>query len=65
MNLLFPDVIPVFLANTSGSGSGKIPDALVLLLVFIAIVLGVLIIGIPLSGFYFIGYLFMFGVDYY
>ena len=53
MNLLFPDAIPVFLANTSGSGSGKIPDALVLLLVFIAIVLGVLIIGIPLFRFLF------------
>lgn len=51
MNLLFSGEFPILLANTSGSGSGKIPDALITLFAFIAIVIGVIIIGIPLVKF--------------
>ncbi|PWM46406.1 MAG: hypothetical protein DBX47_02410 [Clostridiales bacterium] len=53
MNQLFSGAYPILLANTSGSGSGKIPDALIMLFVFIAIIVGVIFIGIPLIRFLF------------
>ena len=51
MNLLFSGIYPILLANTSGSGGGKIPDALITLISLILIVIGVILIGIPLVKF--------------